>query len=70
LAGRNQQRPKTVLETALDGEMTDPLGYEKRDPADVMAAIPATGSGLRTVLTQIGLVQIEVPATGTPPLTR
>jgi len=28
-----QQLTKRVLESALEGEITDPVGYEKHDPA-------------------------------------
>jgi putative transposase len=38
---------KTVLETALEAELTDHLGYEKHDPVAVTGRIPATGPGPR-----------------------
>jgi Transposase, Mutator family len=49
-----------VLETALDAEMTEHLGYEKHDPVGAVAAIRMTAPGPRPVLTEIGPV-IEVP---------
>ncbi len=33
---------KTVLETALDAEMTEHLGYDRHDPLAVTAGTPAT----------------------------
>jgi putative transposase len=52
---------KTVLETALDAEMTDHLGYEKHDPAGRDGGNSRNGARVKTVLTEIGPVQIEVP---------
>ncbi len=50
---------KTVLETALEAEMTEHLGYEKHQVTDSDNARNGTRS--KTVLTEIGPVQIEVP---------
>ena len=53
---------KTVLETALNEEITEHLGYEKRDPAGVGADNIRNGTRAKTVLTEnTGHVQIEVP---------
>jgi len=52
---------KTVLETALDAEMTDHLGYDKHDPAGRDGGNSRNGTRAKTVLTEIGPVQIEVP---------
>ena len=52
---------KTVLETALDAEMTDHLGYGKHDPAGRGSGNSRNGTRAKTVLTEIGPVQIEVP---------
>jgi putative transposase len=52
---------KTVLETALDAEMTDHLGYERHDPAGRDGGNSRNGTRAKTVLTEIGPVQIEVP---------
>lgn len=38
---------KMVLENALEGEMSDHLGYESGDPAIATGATPATGIGPR-----------------------
>ncbi len=45
--GLLQQLTKRVLESALEGEITDHLGYEKHDPPVPAAATAATGPGPR-----------------------
>ena len=53
---------KTVLETALNEEMTEHLGYEKHDAAGVGAGNIRNGARSKTVLTDAsGAVQIDVP---------
>jgi transposase-like protein len=52
---------KTVLETALDEEMREHLGYEKHDPAGRNSGNSRNGTRAKTVLTEIGPVEIEVP---------
>ena len=52
---------KTVLETALEAEMSEHLGYDKHDPAGRDGANSRNGTRTKTVLTEIGPVQIEVP---------
>ena len=52
---------KTVLETALEAEMTEHLGYDKHDPAGRNGGNSRNGTRAKTVLTEIGPVQIEVP---------
>src|SRR6478752_4276468 len=60
--GLLKQLTKTVLETALNEEMTEHLGYEKSDPAGVGAANIRNGNRSKTVLTDThGLVEIDVP---------
>src|SRR5437763_4015708 len=57
-----KQLTKTVLETALNEEMTEHLGYEKHDPAGVGAGNIRNGNRSKTVLTEnTGQVQIDVP---------
>jgi transposase-like protein len=41
------QLTKRVLESALEGEITDHLGYEKHDSAGRAVATPAMGAGSR-----------------------
>jgi putative transposase len=52
---------KTVLETALEAEMSEHLGYERHDPAGRDSGNSRNGTRTKTVLTEIGPVQIEVP---------
>jgi transposase-like protein len=60
--GLLKQLTKTVLETALNEEITEHLGYEKHDPAGVGADNIRNGTRSKTVLTEnTGQVQIEVP---------
>ena len=55
------QLTKSVLETALDEEMTEHLGYDKHDPAGRNSGNTRNGTRAKTVLTEIGPVEIEVP---------
>jgi transposase-like protein len=50
---------KTVLETALEAELTEHLGYEHGQTP--LGSNVRNGTRPKTVLTQIGPVQIEVP---------
>jgi putative transposase len=59
------QLTNRVLETALDAEMSEHLGYEKHDPAGRGSGNSRNGTRAKTVLTEIGPVEIEVPR-GTP----
>jgi transposase-like protein len=53
---------KTVLETALDEELTEHLGYEKHDPAGQGLGNSRNGTRSKTVLTDTtGPVEIDVP---------
>jgi transposase-like protein len=52
---------KRLLESALDGEITDHLGYDKHDGAGDNSGNSRNGKRSKTVLTDIGPVQIEVP---------
>lgn len=51
---------KRPLESALDGEITDHLGYAKHDGAGDGSGNSRKGRRSKTVLTDIGPVQIEV----------
>ncbi len=55
------QLTKSVLETALDAEMSEHHGYEKHDPAGRGSGNSRNGTRAKTVLTEIGPVEIEVP---------
>ena len=53
---------KTVIETALDEEMSEHLGYDKHDPAGRNRGNSRNGTRAKTVLTDAaGEVEIEVP---------
>ena len=52
---------KVVVESALEGEMDDHVGYGKHDPAGRNGGNSRNGSRSKTVLTEAGPVQIEVP---------
>jgi putative transposase len=52
---------KTVLESALEGELDDHLGYAKHDPAGGNREDSRNGKRGKTVLTDIGPVEIAAP---------
>ena len=62
--GLLQQRTKRVLKSALEGEITDHLGYKKHDKAGSGSGNSRNGVRSKTVLTDVGPVEIEVPRTG------
>jgi putative transposase len=47
---------KSVLETALEAEMTEHLGYDKHDPMGRNGANSRNGTRTKTVVTEIGPV--------------
>jgi transposase-like protein len=60
--GLLKQLTKAVLETALNEELTEHLGYEKHDPAGEGLGNIRNGTRAKQVLTDnCGQVQIEVP---------
>src|SRR6185369_10452057 len=59
--GLLQQLTKRVLESALEGEITDHLGYDKHHPAGRNGANSRNGSRAKTVLTEVGPVELVVP---------
>lgn len=59
--GLLNQLTKNVLETALEAEMIEHLGYDKHDPAGRRSGNSRNGTLAKTVLTEIGPVEIEVP---------
>ena len=52
---------KQVIETALEVELTDHVGYGKHDPAGRNGENSRNGTRTKTVLTEVGPVQIDVP---------
>src|ERR1700733_12284914 len=64
LTGANglfKQLKKALIERALAAELTDHLGYEKGDPSGRGSGNSRNGISAKTVLTEDGEVQIEVP---------
>jgi putative transposase len=60
--GLLKQLTKTVLETALNEEMTEHLGYEKHDPPGAGTGNIRNGTRAKVVLTDTtGNVEIDVP---------
>lgn len=55
------QLTKLVVESALEGEITDHLGYERSDPAGRGTGNSRNGTRSKTVVTDVGPVAIEVP---------
>jgi transposase-like protein len=45
----------------LDGEITDHVGYDKHDPAGRGSGNTRNGSRTKTVLTDVGPVEVRVP---------
>ena len=55
------QLTKLELESALEGEITAHLGYEKHERSDEAAGNARNGTRSKTVLTKAGPVAIDVP---------
>src|SRR5579883_548634 len=52
---------KRILERALDEELTDELGYERGDRAGRGSGNSRNGTTPKTVLTEVGAVELDVP---------
>ena len=59
--GLLNQLTKRVFEAALEEEMSEHLGYDKHDPVGRNHGNSRNGVRAKTVLTEIGPVEIEVP---------
>ena len=59
--GLLQRLTKLVVESSLEGELDDHLGYGKHDPAGRDGGNSRNGKRAKTVLTEAGPVEIEVP---------
>lgn len=55
------QLTKMIIEAAAEGEMDEHLGYAKHDPAGRDGGNSGNGVRAKTVLTDIGPVQVEIP---------
>ena len=61
LTGLTKTVLETVLETVLDVELTEHLGYDKHDPAGRRSGNSRNGTRPKTVLTELGPVEVDVP---------
>lgn len=52
---------KNMLETALEAEMSEHLGYDKHQAAGRNGENSRNGTRSKTVQTEVGPVEIEVP---------
>src|SRR3954454_3815971 len=59
--GLLQQLTKRLLQAALEGEVTAPLGYDRHDVAGRDGGNSRNGHRAKTVLTDVGPVQVDVP---------
>ncbi|MFI6661666.1 transposase, partial [Streptomyces sp. NPDC050523] len=59
--GLLQQLTKRVLESALEGEITDHVGYDKHDATGRNSGNSRNGTRAKTVLTDVGPVEVKVP---------
>jgi transposase-like protein len=59
--GLLQRVTKLVLEGALEGELSEHLGYQHGDPAGRNGGNSRNGTRAKTVLTEVGPVELEVP---------
>ncbi|MFE9222917.1 transposase, partial [Streptomyces lavendulae] len=59
--GLLQQLTKRLLESALEGEVTGHLGYDRHDPAGENGGSSRNGKRSKTVVTGVGRVGIDVP---------
>src|SRR3954465_3478441 len=64
--GLLQQLTKRLLESALEGEITEHLGYDKHDPAGKNGGNSRNGPRVKTVLTDVGPVTSASPAATEP----
>src|SRR5512145_1325489 len=64
ITGQNgliQQLTKRIVETAMNAEMTDHLGYEKHETISKPAGNSRNGKSLKKVITNNGEIEIEIP---------
>jgi len=55
------QLTKRLVESALEGEITDHLGYDRNDPTGRDGGNSRNGHRSKTVLTEVGPVESDVP---------
>ena len=64
ITGQNgliQQLTKMIIETAMNAEMTDHLGYEKSEKSSVSTGNYRNGKSSKKVITSNGEIEIEIP---------
>jgi putative transposase len=59
--GLLRQLTKRVLESAIEGEITDHVGYDKHDSVGKGSGNSRNGTRAKTVLTDVGPVEVRVP---------
>lgn len=59
--GLIQQLTKRVVETAMNAEMTDHLGYEKHEKKTAPSGNSRNGTSSKKIITNNGEVEIEIP---------
>lgn len=59
--GLLQALAKRLMESALEGEITDHLGYDRHDPAGRDGGNSRNGYRSKAVLTDVGPVEVDVP---------
>jgi hypothetical protein len=59
--GLLQQLTKRALESAMEGEITDHVGYDKHDATGRNSGNSRNGTRAKTVLTDVGPVEVKVP---------
>jgi len=60
-AGLPAQLTKRLVESALEGEITDHLGYDRHDAVGRDGGNSRNGHRSKTLLTEVGPVQVDVP---------
>jgi|KBSMisStandDraft_5_1062788.scaffolds.fasta_scaffold285227_1 putative transposase len=60
-AGLLAQLTKRLVESALEGEITDHLGYDRHDAVGRDGGNSRNGHRSKTLLTEVGPVQVDVP---------
>jgi putative transposase len=59
--GLIQQLTKRIVETAMQAEMTEHLGYEKHDKPVAKSGNSRNGKSVKTVITNNGAIEIAIP---------
>jgi len=68
--GLVKQLSKALIERAMQAELTGQIGYEKSEPGEKQTNNRRNGKSAKTLRTDQGPMEIEVPATVTENLNR